>query len=157
MNSMSCSFSVHVQFVADAFTPRTIETHKRHCASLHGPLHEHVATTYGLTRDSILNSLRYFHVTSGLPPDVMHDMLEGKSSLRIIIVRSGITPFYLGVLQLEMRCLLTVLIKEQKLFSLEIVNTRIRQFPYGNDVTDRPKPLPPTYTSGSCPKKTGGK
>ena len=67
-----------LQFVADAFVRRTVETHKRHCQSLNGPLHEHVATTYGLTRDSILNSLRFFHVTSGLPPDVMHDVLEGK-------------------------------------------------------------------------------
>ena len=82
-----------MQFVADAFTPRTIETHKRHCASLHGPLHEHVATTYGLTRDSILNSLRYFHVTSGLPPDVMHDMYHctitknHHSQVRSVLIR----------------------------------------------------------------------
>jgi len=32
---------------------------------------------YGVTRDSILNTLNFFHVTSGLPPDIMHDIFEG--------------------------------------------------------------------------------
>ena len=36
-----------------------------------------MATTYGVRRDSILNKSRYFHVTEGLVPDVMHDVLEG--------------------------------------------------------------------------------
>ena len=29
------------------------------------------------TVDSILNTSRYFHVTEGLVPDIMHDVLEG--------------------------------------------------------------------------------
>ena len=40
-------------------------------------MHEHIATTYGLWRDALLNDLQYFHVTEGLVPDVMHDLLEG--------------------------------------------------------------------------------
>lgn len=41
------------------------------------PLHNHIATTYGVMRDPVLNQLRYFHTTEGLVPDVMHDILEG--------------------------------------------------------------------------------
>ena len=44
---------------------------------LNGVMANHIATTYGLSRDSILNSSRYFHVTEGLPPDSMDDLLEG--------------------------------------------------------------------------------
>ena len=35
------------------------------------------STTYGLYRDSLLNSSQYFHITDGLCPDVMHNVLEG--------------------------------------------------------------------------------
>lgn len=59
------------------FQLRTRATHESHCSSLGGPLHEHIATTYGLWRDAVMNELQYFHVTEGLAPDVMHDLLEG--------------------------------------------------------------------------------
>ena len=32
---------------------------------------------YDVVQDSILNTFKYFHVTEGLVPDVMHDVLEG--------------------------------------------------------------------------------
>lgn len=48
-----------------------------HCADLGGPLHDHVAITYGIVRNSILNSLNHFHVVTGLVPDIMHNILEG--------------------------------------------------------------------------------
>ena len=66
-----------IYFVASAFQPRTQETHKEHCGMLNGVVANHIATTYGLSRDSILNSSCYFHVTEGLPPDSMDDLLEG--------------------------------------------------------------------------------
>ena len=34
-------------------------------------------SVYGLKTNSCLNSAPYFHVTSGLPSDIMHDLLEG--------------------------------------------------------------------------------
>ena len=37
----------------------------------------HISTTYGLVNDSVLNRLSFFHVTDGLAPDIMHDVLEG--------------------------------------------------------------------------------
>ena len=43
----------------------------------------HIATTYGLNRESSLNKLAHFHTTEGLIPDVMHDVLEGVLPLAI--------------------------------------------------------------------------
>ena len=54
--------------------------------------------------------------------DVMHDVLE-------------------GVLQLEISCLLNVLVGDLRLFTLDTLNTRISDFAYGRDVSDPPKPL----------------
>ena len=59
---------------------------------------------------------------AGIPVDVMHDVLE-------------------GVLQLEISCLLNVLVCDLHLFSLGDLNNRISKFAYGNDVSDPPKPL----------------
>ena len=55
--------------------------HASHCADLGGALHSHIATTYGLVHDSILNSTRYFHIVEGLVPDIMHDLLESALQL----------------------------------------------------------------------------
>ena len=47
-----------LQFVSEAFEPRSRATHDTHIASLAGPLRDHYSTTFGITRDSILNSSR---------------------------------------------------------------------------------------------------
>ena len=51
-----------------------------HCADLGGPLHDYIAITYGIVRDAILNELENFHVVTGLVPDLMHNILEGKKA-----------------------------------------------------------------------------
>ena len=79
-------------------------------ADLCGPLCEHIATTYGIVEQTILNECRYFHVVDGLVPDVMHDLLEGTA-------------------QLSLKCLLRYLISDQKYLSL---NERILSFKYGH-------------------------
>jgi len=48
--------------------------HADHCSLLNGELCDHIATTYGINRDSILNSLAFFHVTK--VPAIMQDCLE---------------------------------------------------------------------------------
>ena len=48
-----------------------------HRGRLGGAMNDHIATTYGIARKSILNTSRYYHVADGLPPDCMHDVLEG--------------------------------------------------------------------------------
>ena len=63
--------------------PRTRDTHAHHIRSLQGPLNSHSSVTYGLTRDSCLNSSSYFHVTEGLAPDIMHDVLEGVAQYEV--------------------------------------------------------------------------
>ena len=112
MGSPLCSF------FAEEFQPRTKEAHVRHCQNLGGPLHDHVATTYGIHHNSIF---RFYHVTEGLPPDIMHDILE-------------------GVLQYEVKELLKYLIKE-KCFTLDTLNTRIELFPYVQPEKNN-KPIP---------------
>lgn len=68
-------------------------------------------TTYGLNYNSILNELKYFHVTSGLAPDIMHDVLE-------------------GVAVVEFRCMLAIFIQRNKDFSLSYFNHRLASFPF---------------------------
>ena len=102
---------------------RTRTTHANHVADLHGPLHDHIATTYGVVEESILNECRYFHVVDGLVPDIMHDLLEGSA-------------------QLTLKCLLRYLISEKKCFSLKTLNKRILSFKYGHaDVKNKPSEI----------------
>lgn len=74
-------------------------------------MHEHVSTTYGLTKDSILNSSRFFHVCDGLVPDIMHDILEGS-------------------LQYEVKELLKYLIYSASYLTIDQLNQKINTFPY---------------------------
>lgn len=55
-----------IQFVSEEFTARTVQAHKTVCFLLESTSNQqHMETTYGVRRDSILNSLRYFHVITG--------------------------------------------------------------------------------------------
>ena len=105
--------------------PRTRDTHAHHIRSLQGPLNSHSSVTYGLTRDSCLNSSSYFHVTEGLAPDIMHHVLE-------------------GVAQYEVKELLKYLI-EEKLRTLDHLNSSIASFSYCySDIKDKPTPISQT-------------
>ena len=127
--------SFHPQFVATAFQARTRVTHKEHCSMLQGALADHVATTYGLTRDSILNQSRYFHVTEGLPPDCMHDLLE-------------------GTMQYEIKELLKSL-TQRGFISLQDINCWIALFPYSAcDAVNKPSPVSLSSADHSL-KQTG--
>ena len=91
----------------------------------------HVSTTYGVVRDSILNTSRYFHVTEGLAPDIMHDVLE-------------------GCLQYEAKELIKYIVITQKFISLSALNSMLDMFPYGcNDVLNKPTPITSTCLSSS--------
>ena len=76
-------------------------------------MHNHVATTDGIVRNSILNTTRFFHVATGLPIDIMHDLLEG--SLHVVVKE-----------------LLKDLVYMKKLFSVKQLNDRIKSFAYGH-------------------------
>ena len=88
------------QFAAEELQLRTMESHTRHCSALGGALDRHFATTYGVARNSILNTLQNLNVINGLPPNIMHDVME-------------------GVLPLEVKLMLNQFINEDKLFTLE--------------------------------------
>ena len=78
---------------------------------MEGPLYDHFTTIYGLTRDLILNTSKFFHIVDGLVPDVMHDILE-------------------GCLQYEVKKLLKHFILTEKYFTLDELNKKIDEFPY---------------------------
>ena len=81
------------------------------------------AAVYGTKKESILNSLKHFHVVGGLPSYIMHDMLE-------------------GVIPLHVKAMLRKFVVEEKRFSLEELNRRLRHFPIGShDSRNRPSPL----------------
>ena len=83
-----------------------------------------LSTTYGINNRSLLNKLKYFHVCNfGLPPDVMHDLLE------------GYVPY-------TMKLLLNQIINKEKLFTLDHLNNLILYFNYGtNDARNKPNCL----------------
>ena len=76
----------------------------------------------------------------GLPPDLMHDVLEGAAVV-------------------EMKCLLEELIVVKKVFSLSTLNSRIKNFPFGYcDLRSKPLPLPDhLLTNASVALKQSGK
>ena len=82
--------------------------------------HDHMATTYGVVRDPILNTLQYFHTTEGLLPDIMHDVLE-------------------EVLPMCTKHLLSHLI-EESLINVSELNRRIESYQFGPiEGSNRPK------------------
>ncbi len=44
---------------------RTKEGHKRHVEAVSGPAGDEASTAYGVNHESVLNELKYFHVTTG--------------------------------------------------------------------------------------------
>ena len=71
------------------FVSRTKELHEIHCqGSLIPDLFEHISRLYGVKFLSIFDSLKHFNVTNGLPPDALHDLLEGVLPLVFIQVAS---------------------------------------------------------------------
>lgn len=108
--------------MSDDFEPRTRETHNDQCKDLDGPLHDQIATTYGIDCDSFLNTSCFFHVTEGLAPDIMHDTLE-------------------GCLEYEAKELLEHF-TQLKLISHNELNNTIESFPYRySDVRNKPSTI----------------
>jgi len=67
---------------------------------------------YGIKSRSVLNKSRYYHVVGGLPPDAMHDILE-------------------GVLHYSVKETLKVMIFEKQFVTIDELNKRISSFDYG--------------------------
>ena len=74
---------------------------------------------FGLKFDSPLNNLDYFHTSTMLPPDIMHDLLE-------------------GIVPLEIKLSVENFI-QNGFFSLDDLNSKIRTWNYGPlDILDKP-------------------
>ena len=71
-----------------------------------------MAMTYGIHKKPILNSSQFFHVVDGLPPDIMHDILEVS-------------------LQYEVKELLKYLVRDKELITLDNFNRKILLFSVG--------------------------
>ena len=99
--------------------------HEQHCFEIQRDATGEKSKEYGVNRDSVLNTLSFFHVCDGaLLPDIMNDLLE-------------------GALQYEVKLMLRVMIDEEKYFSLEFLNSRLEKIELGYvESRNRPTPLP---------------
>lgn len=108
------------------FVDQNRDIHNYQCSSLNGTLHDHYATAYGIHRDSKLNSSQYFHVTEGLVPDAMHDVLEGCA-------------------QYEVKELLKYFRANHDI-PISYVNDQIKNFPYSpSDIRDKPTEISESF------------
>lgn len=90
-----------------AFLLRTKEIHEAHVKSAQ----ESETNCFGVKRACVLTEhLHHFHVSTGYPPDIVHDLFE-------------------GIVPSELALCLSILISK-KYFSLECLNTLILKFPY---------------------------
>ena len=112
-----------------AFQLRTKESHSKHVQTVEE--NEAMTNCFGVKKNCPLTgNLKHFHVMTGYPPDILHDLFE------------GIVPVELA------RCL-SVLISK-KYFTLDILNNLIKQFPYKwADKTDCPSPIPLKFSTTS--------
>lgn len=90
-------------------TLRSKELHYKHCGAIQQ--NPALASTFGVKRNCLLNSLRLFHISDNYAVDIMHDLLE-------------------GVVQYELKLVFQYLIKTS-LISLNSLSQRIISFNYG--------------------------
>lgn len=102
------------------FSLRTKETHETHVKTAL----DSGSNVFGVKRACpFTKALSYFHVLSGYPPDIAHDLFE-------------------GIVPVEISHCLSLLISK-KYITLDALNHSILQFPYkGTDKTNKPHPLP---------------
>ncbi|KAJ8346571.1 hypothetical protein SKAU_G00279720 [Synaphobranchus kaupii] len=72
---MASHSEINHKFQEDSFILRTTDVHKYHLQCVQHNTQD--AALYGVHGTSSFDDLGYFDVTKCLPPDIMHDMLEG--------------------------------------------------------------------------------
>lgn len=79
-----------------------------------------LASGFGVKRESVLNTSKYYHVVEGLASDIMHDVLE-------------------GAIQKVTKLILVVLICEGHL-SVDVLNEKIHNFTFrATDLKNKPE------------------
>ena len=95
-------------------------------------------TMYDVKLDSPLNKLQYFHVVSGLPPDIMHDGLD-------------------GVLEYELPLIVGKFVTDGHL-CIEWLNIQLRTWDYGRlDASNTPVEFPKNLQSKHKLSKNAGR
>lgn len=109
------------------FQLRTRDIHDAHVQTAK----ENESFCCGVKRQCVLTEhLSHFHVSTGYPPDIVHDLFE------------GVVPVELA------RCISLLISK--KYFTLDILNTLIQAFPYKwGDKTNRPHAIPRSFASNN--------
>ena len=117
---LAVDFDIQNKFSDFQFKHRTREDHDDQCKGMAmEQLKKHFSWLYGLNHNSVLNELKHFHVICGLPPDIMHDLLEG-------VIPRMICEFLLYTIR-------------KKFVTLNQVNYILQNFNYGhNEMGDKP-------------------
>lgn len=120
---LGSAYEIQNKYYDFQFTARTRHDHDLHCSGLaENELRETFARLYGITRKCIFNELQYFNVIGGLPPDIMHDLLE------------GVLP--------RVICELLIYCIRKKFVSLKEINHLILNFKYGHaELTNKPSEI----------------
>ena len=131
---MVCYSNLRKVHSEEQCTMRNEQTHQYHVDSIVADAR--LKPVYGVYAESPLSSLNYFSPVSCLPPDVMHDILEGVMTLSVELV--------LKTLVLE------------RVLDMKTVTRCMQTFEYGcSDTTDRPEPLPEDFVTKN--KSVSGK
>ena len=124
------------QFTEDELEPRNPENYDYQCSLLSAPLASADSVTYGIFHRSPLNEVDHFDVANGqLPQNIMHVLFE-------------------GVLQKKITLMFCKFVNDEKYFTLDTLNDRVKSFAYGRiEARNKlPKPLTPErLTKGRLP------
>lgn len=113
-----------VQVKSGSFALRTKRSHDDNVLCLSRD--ETVKSVEGVKASCVLNRLEHFHSSTGFPPDILHDVVE------------GIVPAELSL------CLSDLI--DRGFFTLDDLNGIIQNFPYKfSDKTNRPQKIPKTF------------
>lgn len=112
---------MYVKFQESQFKLRDSTTHKDQCHLVNGPDGSSYSKEFGINRESLLDSLKYFNTCSGgLLPDVMHDLLE-------------------GALQYEVKLMLKQFIFDKNFFTCDYLSMKLKNMELGYmECKDRP-------------------
>ena len=103
-------------------TPEEYDIQVHRLEAAEGREREELSTEFGINRNSLLNELEGFHVTTGAPPDIVHDSLEGfvKDTTKLMLSK------YIS----------------ENTISLDDLNQRINGFDYGySEKVSKPSPI----------------
>ncbi|CAF0827652.1 unnamed protein product [Brachionus calyciflorus] len=97
-------------FDEDISQMRTKESYLNDCNNQKDTNHKKIHSN-GVKNDSCLNELQFFNVTNGLPPDLMHDFLEGVIPNNLLLLLNSLN--------------------ESKILSIHEFLEQFKQFNYG--------------------------